>query len=50
MEPARFSAKADLIVKVKEPLAPERAMMRDGQVMFTYFHFAADKGSHRGRL
>src|SRR5436190_1254521 len=36
-------SRADLIVKVKEPLAPERAMMRDGQVMFTYFHFAADK-------
>ncbi len=36
-------ARADMIVKVKEPLAPERAMMRDGQVMFTYFHFAADK-------
>ena len=36
-------ANADMIVKVKEPLAPERAMMRDGQVMFTYFHFAADR-------
>jgi len=36
-------AKADMIVKVKEPLAPERAMMHPGQVMFTYFHFAADR-------
>ena len=36
-------AKADMIVKVKEPLAPEREMMRKGQVMFTYFHFAADR-------
>jgi alanine dehydrogenase len=36
-------AKADMIVKVKEPLAPERAMMREGQVMFTFFHFAADR-------
>ncbi len=36
-------AKAEMITKVKEPLAPERAMMRDGQVMFTYFHFAADR-------
>ncbi len=35
--------KSDMIVKVKEPLAAERAMMRDGQVMFTYFHFAADR-------
>ncbi len=36
-------AKADLIVKVKEPLAEEWPHMREGQVMFTYFHFAADK-------
>lgn len=36
-------AKADLIIKVKEPLASERALMRDGQVMFTFFHFAADR-------
>jgi len=36
-------AKAELIVKVKEPLPPERALMRDGQVMFTFFHFAADR-------
>ncbi len=41
-------AKADLIIKVKEPLAPERAMMRDGQVMFTYFHFAADRDLTEG--
>ncbi len=34
---------AEMIVKVKEPLAPEREMMKEGQVMFTYFHFAADK-------
>ena len=36
-------AKADMIVKVKEPLASERAMMREGQVVFTFFHFAADR-------
>ncbi len=35
--------RADMIVKVKEPLPPERKLMRDGQVMFTYFHFAADR-------
>ena len=40
---AEVFQKADMIVKVKEPLAPEREMMRDGQVMFTYFHFAADR-------
>ena len=36
-------AEADLIIKVKEPLAPEIGMMRPSQVMFTYFHFAADR-------
>jgi len=34
---------AEMITKVKEPLAIERAMMKEGQVMFTYFHFAADR-------
>src|SRR3972149_4219310 len=43
-------AQADMIVKVKEPLAPERAMMREGQVMFTYFHFAADRELTEGVL
>ncbi len=42
--------RAELIVKVKEPLAPERAMMPDGQVMFTYFHFAADRELTEGIL
>ncbi|MHC4695543.1 MAG: alanine dehydrogenase, partial [Planctomycetota bacterium] len=41
--PKEIFAKAGLIVKVKEPLAPERAMMGEGQTMFTYFHFAADQ-------
>lgn len=36
-------AKADLIVKVKEPQPGEIAMTRKGQVFFTYFHFAADR-------
>ncbi len=34
---------ADLIVKVKEPLPVEWPLMRAGQVVFTYFHFAADE-------
>src|SRR5207237_2371927 len=34
---------ADLIVKVKEPLPVEWPLMRPGQVVFTYFHFAADE-------
>lgn len=33
---------AELIVKVKEPLAAERATLRPGQVLFTYLHLAAD--------
>src|SRR3954466_928160 len=34
---------ADMIMKVKEPIKPEWPRMRKGQVIFTYFHFAADK-------
>jgi alanine dehydrogenase len=36
-------ARADLIVKVKEPLAQEFSLIRAGQTLFTYFHFAADR-------
>jgi alanine dehydrogenase len=32
-----------MIMKVKEPIAPEWPRMKKGQVIFTYFHFAADK-------
>ena len=32
--------RADLVLKVKEPLAPEVARLRDGQVLFTYLHLA----------
>lgn len=35
-------AAADLLVKVKEPLAVERAWLREGQVLFTYLHLAPD--------
>jgi alanine dehydrogenase len=34
---------ADMIMKVKEPIAPEWPRMKKGQTIFTYFHFAADK-------
>ncbi|REJ71109.1 MAG: alanine dehydrogenase [Planctomycetota bacterium] len=34
---------AELVVKVKEPLEPEWPLMRAGQMVFTYFHFAADE-------
>jgi alanine dehydrogenase len=35
-------AAAEMIVKVKEPQAVERAMLREGQVLFTYLHLAPD--------
>src|SRR5215470_11606461 len=35
-------AAADMIVKVKEPQARERALLREGQILFTYLHLAPD--------
>ena len=35
--------KAEMIVKVKEPLPEEYPRMKDGQTLFTYFHFAASE-------
>ncbi len=35
--------RSDLIVKVKEPLPEEWPLLRSGQIVFTYFHFAADE-------
>src|SRR5437667_3193693 len=34
---------ADLVVKVKEPLPEEWPLLRPGQIVFTYFHFAAEE-------
>lgn len=34
---------AEMIVKVKEPIAPEYPLIRKNQVVFTYFHFASDR-------
>jgi len=36
-------ARADMIVKVKEPLKVEFALLRKGQILFTYLHLAASK-------
>jgi alanine dehydrogenase len=41
--PAEIFGDADLIVKVKEPLPDEWPLIRRGQALFTYFHFAADR-------
>ena len=40
---AEIFSSADMIVKVKEPQPAEIQMFRPGQIVFTYFHFAADK-------
>lgn len=39
---AEIFARADMIVKVKEPQAIERKMLREGQILFTYLHLAPD--------
>jgi len=41
--PSEIFARADMIVKVKEPQESEWQMIRGGQVVFTYFHFAASR-------
>ncbi len=40
---AEVFKRADLIVKVKEPLGREYALLKPGQIVFTYFHFAASR-------
>jgi len=42
-DPEELFAEAQMIVKVKEPLADEWPRLRSGQIVFTYFHFAADR-------
>jgi alanine dehydrogenase len=41
--PEAIFGQADLIVKVKEPLVAEWKLIRPGQALFTYFHFAASR-------
>jgi alanine dehydrogenase len=41
--PAEVYGRADMIVKVKEPQPAEVALLRRGQIVFTYFHLAADR-------
>ncbi len=36
-------AVADMIVKVKEPISQEYPLVKQGQLLFTYFHFASDR-------
>jgi len=39
---AKIFAAAEMIVKVKEPQAAERAMLKPGQILYTYLHLAPD--------
>ena len=41
-------AEAEMIVKVKEPIAPEYPRMREGQLLFTYLHLAPDREADAG--
>ena len=43
-------ARADMIIKVKEPQPVECAMLRSGQVLFTYLHLAADPEQAQGLM
>lgn len=43
-------SRSDLVIKVKEPQPEEWAMLKPGQILFTYFHFAADEALTRGFL
>ncbi len=44
---AEVWAQADMIVKVKEPMQQEWPLMKSGQIVFTYFHFAASEALTR---
>lgn len=41
--PKEIFAKAEMIMKVKEPLPQEYGLIRENQILFTYFHFAASR-------
>ena len=47
---AAVFAACDLVVKVKEPQLAECAMLRPGQVLFTYLHLAADRAQAEGLM
>lgn len=47
---AEIFAESDMVVKVKEPQPVEIEMLREGQILFTYLHLAADKKLTEGCL
>ncbi len=48
--PEELYGQAEMIIKVKEPQPEEIALLRKGQIVFTYFHFAADRQLTEGVL
>ena len=48
--PEEVFAKAEMVVKVKEPLASEIRRLREGQVLFTYLHLAPDLEQTQGLI
>jgi alanine dehydrogenase len=48
--PAEVYARAELVLHVKEPLPQEYSLIRDGQILFTYFHFAASEELTRAMM
>jgi alanine dehydrogenase len=47
---AEVFQRAEMVIKVKEPQAAECAMLRPGQVLFTYLHLAADPEQAQGLM
>jgi alanine dehydrogenase len=48
--PKQIYAAADMIMHVKEPLPPEYDLIREGQIIFTYLHLAADEPQTRALI
>ena len=48
--PAEIFQKADMVMHVKEPLPAEYDMIREGQIVFTYLHLAADERQTRALI
>ncbi len=47
---AKIYASAEMIVKVKEPIAEEYDLIKEGQLIFTYFHFASNETLTRAMI
>ena len=48
--PPEIFAAADMVMHVKEPLPPEYDLIREGQIVFTYLHLAADETQTRALI